>query len=62
MAHGVVYVDSGDGYVYALNAKTGALLWGKYTTGGDIQSSPAVSNGMLYVGSDDGTVYAFGLP
>ena len=32
VANGVVYVGSGDGNVYALDASTGALLW-TYTTG-----------------------------
>jgi len=57
----VVYVGSDDNNVYALSAKTGAKLW-SYTTGGYVDSSPAVANGMVYVGSDDDNVYAFGLP
>ena len=61
VANGVVYVDSNDGNVYALNAKTGAKLW-SYTTGGPVSySSPVVVNGVVYVGSEDGKVYAFGL-
>ena len=36
---------------------TGQLLW-KYTTGGLIDSSPAVSDGVVYIGSNDGNVYA----
>ena len=55
--NGVVYVGSGDHNVYALNAKTGALLW-RYTTGASVQSSPAVANGVVFVGSDDLNVYA----
>ena len=38
--------------MYALNAKTGAKLW-SYTTGDEVDSSPAVANGVVYVGSDD---------
>ena len=57
MANGVVYVGSYDDNVYALNASTGALLW-KYTTGYDVESSPAVANGVVYVGSVDHKVYA----
>jgi PQQ-like domain/IPT/TIG domain len=34
-----------------------ALDW-SFTTGGGVQSSPAVVNGVLYVGSNDGNVYA----
>jgi outer membrane protein assembly factor BamB len=60
VANGVVYVGSDDHNVYALNASTGALLW-QYTTGGAVESSPAVANGVVYTGSDDGSVYAFSL-
>ena len=37
-----------------------SLLW-KYTTDGNVVSSPAVANGVVYVGSGDFNVYAFGL-
>ena len=59
MANGVVYVrsDYPGNKVYALNASTGALLW-SYTTGGRVNSSPAVANGVVYVGSLDNNVYA----
>ncbi len=48
VVNGVVYVGSGDGNVYALNASTGAKLW-SYDTGSSIYSSPAVANGVVYV-------------
>jgi outer membrane protein assembly factor BamB len=35
----------------------GQLLW-NYTTGGSVESSPAVANGVVYVGSWDGNLYA----
>jgi outer membrane protein assembly factor BamB len=54
---GTVYVGSGDGYVYALEASSGNLKW-KYQTGYHVQSSPAVSEGIVYVGSKDNYVYA----
>ncbi|MFZ0318311.1 MAG: PQQ-binding-like beta-propeller repeat protein [Candidatus Sulfotelmatobacter sp.] len=57
VANGVVYVGSGDGNIYALNANTGAKLW-NYTTGGPVDSSPAVANGVVYVGSADSNIYA----
>jgi outer membrane protein assembly factor BamB len=57
VANGVVYVGSWDYNIYALNARTGALLW-KYTTGNQVNSSPAVANGVVYVGSSDYNVYA----
>jgi outer membrane protein assembly factor BamB len=45
----VAYVGSLDNNVYALNARTGALLW-SYGTGYAVYSSPAVMNGVVYVG------------
>ena len=53
----MVYVGSTDGKVYALKASTGVLLW-SYTTGGEVDSSPAVANGVVYFGSWDYNVYA----
>jgi glucose dehydrogenase len=38
-------------------ALTPTLLW-NYTTGGTIESSPAVVNSVVYIGSFDGNVYA----
>jgi outer membrane protein assembly factor BamB len=60
VANGVLYVGSGDGNVYALNAASGARLW-SFATGSVVGSSPAVANGMVYVGSDDRNLYAFDL-
>ena len=57
VANGVVYVGSFDDNVYALAARTGALLW-NYTTGNYVESSPTVVNGVVYIGSDDDSVYA----
>lgn len=71
VADGVVFVGSddihpsflpsiGDGHsVYALNATTGSIIW-SFSTGGAVDSSPAIASGVVYVGSDDGNVYAFG--
>ena len=66
MANGVVYVGSDDNHLYAFAARgcgavTCSPLW-TATTGGDINSSPALGNRMVYVGSADGQLYAFGLP
>jgi eukaryotic-like serine/threonine-protein kinase len=60
VANGVVYVRSSGDNLYALNAATGAVAW-KGTTGGTIDSSPAVASGVVYVGSADNNVYAYGL-
>jgi outer membrane protein assembly factor BamB len=61
VVNGVVYIGSGDGNVYALDASTGATLW-SYDTGDPAQSSPAVVNGVVYINSfrdsNNGNVYA----
>lgn len=54
---GTVYIGSGDGKVYALNAATGHLRWA-YTTEVSIDSGLAVADGTVYAGSNGGTVYA----
>ncbi|MGI0128838.1 MAG: PQQ-binding-like beta-propeller repeat protein [Thermoplasmata archaeon] len=64
ISHGTVYVGSIDGYEYALNASTGALLW-RYcgglsspsncsALGNGIVSSATEWNGTVYVGGGDG--------
>jgi outer membrane protein assembly factor BamB len=60
VAKGIVYFDdaeddSGDG-TYALDAKSGKLLW--FSPTNSSFSSPAVANGVVYVGSDDSNLYA----
>lgn len=55
----VVYFGSYDGYVFALNALTGDMIWG-FRTGIFVFTSPALANGIVYVGSYDGNVYALG--
>jgi outer membrane protein assembly factor BamB len=63
VVNGIVYFadDSYDGSdvgtVFALNAKTGSLLW-FYNTANAVSSSPAVANGVLYIGSTDQNIYA----
>jgi outer membrane protein assembly factor BamB len=52
-----MYIGSGDGNVYALDAATGALRW-KFHTGNVVHASPAVANGILYIGSWDSYFYA----
>jgi len=53
---GFVYLGSGDGNVYALDAKTGAERW-HYATGGPVMSSAAASGGRVYIASRDGHLY-----
>jgi outer membrane protein assembly factor BamB len=57
VADGTVYVGSWDHKVYALNAANGHLAW-TYTTGDEVQASPAVAHGTVYVGSWDDSIYA----
>jgi outer membrane protein assembly factor BamB len=67
---GVVYVGSGgatytvragvlssDGYLNAVNATSGMLVW-RYPTGSSVHSSPAAEAGVVYVGSDNGYLHA----
>jgi outer membrane protein assembly factor BamB len=49
VADGVVYVGSGDGRLYALDARTGKEKW-SFNTGGEVFSSPAVADGVVYAG------------
>ena len=58
VASGLVFVSVGSS-IYALNAADGTWVW-NYTTGGDVNSAPAVAGGVVYVGSglSDGNLYA----
>ena len=56
-AEPTVYVSSGDGYLFALDAATGAVVWRReiHTHAEDVNdyydwSSPTVANGSVYVG------------
>jgi outer membrane protein assembly factor BamB len=43
--------------LFALNVNTGDKIW-NYTTGGAVDSSPAVANGRVYFQSNDGYLYS----
>ncbi len=49
LANGTAYVHGGDGYLYALRATDGHIMWRFHT---DVRSmgAPAYANGRLYVG------------
>src|SRR5437773_9539320 len=47
IANGVVYVGSGDGFLYALDHATGARRW-RYDGGIPVSSSPAVGGGHVF--------------
>jgi outer membrane protein assembly factor BamB len=57
VANGTVYVGYSNGYVYAIDGKTGAYRW-NYHTGGAITGSPAYYDGIVLVGNDEKKVYA----
>jgi outer membrane protein assembly factor BamB len=52
-----VYFGSGDGNLYALDARSGDLRW-KFQTGDVVHASPAYAGGTLYFGSWDSFFYA----
>ena len=61
---GLVFAASRDGYLIALDAKTGRALW-RFQTGAAVESSPMsfAVNGKQYVSVSAGNVvYAFALP
>ena len=57
VANGKVYFGTGDGNVYAVDAKSGILQW-KFATGDVVHASPAVAGSTVFVGSWDGNFYA----
>jgi eukaryotic-like serine/threonine-protein kinase len=57
IANGVAYVGSSDGYLYAVDVKSGAMKW-KFATQARVVSSPAVAGGLVYFASYDGWFYA----
>jgi eukaryotic-like serine/threonine-protein kinase len=53
LVNGVVFIGARDGFVYALDANSGALKWKYDHKISWINSSPAVAGGVLYDGSSD---------
>ncbi|KAL9297165.1 hypothetical protein ACSQ67_023061 [Phaseolus vulgaris] len=51
VANEVVFAGSTDrmGFIYAINAKSGKILW-SYKTGGSVYGGMSISNGCIYVG------------
>jgi len=54
---GILYVGSGIGKVYAVEAQTGQEVW-QFEAGGAVYSSPVVADGVVYFGGMDGYLYA----
>ncbi|MFC7240676.1 PQQ-binding-like beta-propeller repeat protein [Saliphagus sp. GCM10025317] len=57
VAHGTVYVASGDLSVYAVDLASGAERF-RFDTGGATPTAPAVVDGTCCVGTDEGVIYA----
>jgi outer membrane protein assembly factor BamB len=56
-SHGRVFTASYDGSVFAVDARSGKLLWRRYI-GGEFYSSPTVVGPHLYIGNKtDGSLY-----
>jgi outer membrane protein assembly factor BamB len=58
VSDGMVYVGTQDGYLYAVDAATGAFRWRFQTGDSFFLASPVVANGVVYTGSKAGTIYA----
>ena len=56
--NGRLFFGSWDRRVYALNARTGKLIWSR-AVDDRVTSSPAYLGGSLFVGTDGGRLYAF---
>lgn len=54
----VVYVGSGSGKLYALDADNGGIL-DEETLSGPTVSSPAISEGIVYITTIDGNIHSF---
>jgi outer membrane protein assembly factor BamB len=63
--NGVLYVGDYGGYMNAVRASTGKLLWQSgslgpgFTASGAFYSTPAVAFGRVYAGNNDGRVYSY---
>ncbi|GMQ86037.1 MAG: hypothetical protein BMS9Abin07_1609 [Acidimicrobiia bacterium] len=57
VAGGLVYFGAEDGYVYALDAKTGELVW-EWDEGVPIRAAVAVTDRVVYVATSAGQVVA----
>src|SRR5205807_2467820 len=52
VVNGTLYFTTKEGYIYALDAQTGALKWNILI--GDVLTSPAVANGIVYIAGEHG--------
>jgi polyvinyl alcohol dehydrogenase (cytochrome) len=59
VANGVMYAGSNSGQMYALDTKTGNILW-NFASGGSVIDGPSIVDGMLFWGSGYGEVVGTG--
>jgi len=57
LSDGVLYIGSEDGFLYALDAKTGGLKW-RFQAAKGVRSRPAAGGQLVCFLSDDGFLYA----
>ena len=50
VANGIVYAGSFSGFMYAMDASTGRILW-SFDSGGSVVDGPSIADGMVYWGS-----------
>ena len=50
VANGVAYAGSLSGFMYAMDAKKGEILW-SFNSGGSVIDGPAIADGVVYWGS-----------
>lgn len=51
--NGVIYAESDDSHLYALDAKSGALLWKTSALANTLMANPIVANNLVYVAAGD---------
>ena len=56
---GRVYIGSGDGRLYVLDAQNGTKLF-EFDAGAGISASPAIAAGRVVIGTQDGRLYVLG--
>lgn len=57
-AYGYIYIGSENGILFALDAKTGHIVW-QQNTAGEILATPAAEQGKIVVYSSSGSLQAF---
>lgn len=58
VADGVVYAVDVDGFVFAIDAESGAEIWRSLTSYGEVRAEPAVVGNAVLVGTREGVLFA----